>query len=184
MAVGTPSGLTSRPPVVSPSHTVDVSVPTPRISSGLMYSRTRHPSAAAAGTPRTPTNYGFRRRTSATTVTRPPPIHRRPHTLKPRPLPRRPGTARRTTAQDLPSPSTATTQNTAPPVVPPPQESTTPRPPPTPPLTPQPTSRLPEPVVEPHDGPHLRSCVEHYTYTDWARKQRAEPLCSAAIWFL
>ena len=45
-------------------------------------------------------------------------------------------------------------------------------------------SKLPEPVVEPHDDSHLRSCVEHYIYTDGAREQRAEPLCSAAIRFL
>ncbi|CAN0598001.1 unnamed protein product, partial [Laminaria digitata] len=27
---------------------------------------------------------------------------------------------------------------------------------------------------------HLLSCVEHFTHTDWAREQRAEPTCSAA----
>ena len=44
--------------------------------------------------------------------------------------------------------------------------------------------RLPETIVEPVDDPYIRSCVEYYTYTDWAREQRAKPVCSATLWFL
>ena len=43
--------------------------------------------------------------------------------------------------------------------------------------------RRAEPAVEPNDDSHLRSCVDHFTHTDWASKQRTEPLCSAAIRF-
>ena len=39
-------------------------------------------------------------------------------------------------------------------------------------------------VIRPDDDPHLRFCVEHYTYTNWAHEQRAEPLCSAIIRFI
>ena len=71
-----------------------------------------------------------------------------------------------------------------PPIGPPSSSRTTdPRPssPPPPALLAPP--RLPEPIVESIDDPQLRSCVEHYNYTDWARKQRAELLCSATLRF-
>ena len=41
--------------------------------------------------------------------------------------------------------------------------------------------RLPKPVVEPIDDLYIRSCVEHDTYTNGAREQRAGPLCSATL---
>ena len=60
LATGAPTGLASRPPVVYPSPTSVVSVSTtPRTSLRLISSRTRHRSAAAAGTPRTPADYGL-----------------------------------------------------------------------------------------------------------------------------
>ena len=107
-STGAPPGLVSRPPVVSPSPTSSVSVPTaPRASSGLISSRTRHRSAAAARTPRTPADYGFGRRTLAAATPKPPSTHGRPPTLRSRP-PLRPSAARRKTAWNLPPPSSAT----------------------------------------------------------------------------
>lgn len=35
--------------------------------------------------------------------------------------------------------------------------------------------------MDPGDNPHLRSRVEHYAHTDWAREQHAEPFGLAAI---
>ena len=57
-------------------------------------------------------------------------------------------------------------------------------PPPLPPPALRAPPRLPEPIVEPIDDLHLRSCVEHYTYTGWAREQRTGPICSATPRFL
>ena len=45
----------------------------------------------------------------------------------------------------------------------------------------QASRRLPEPILDVVDGLHLRSCVERDTCTDWARDQRAEPLCSVPL---
>lgn len=178
MVDGAPAGLVFRPPFISPSPTSGASVRTTlRSFSGLIYSRTRHRSVSAAGTPGTPTDYGFGRRTSTTAVSRPTPTHRRPPTLTPRPLLRRPSTARRSAAQDSPSPVTPT--STTSPVLPPSLQPTTPRPPP--PAPPTPLPRLPKPVVERKYDQHLISCVDHYTYTGWAREQRAGPLCYATL---
>ena len=46
-----------------------------------------------------------------------------------------------------------------------------------------PTLLLPDPVVYLNDDPHLLALVERYTDRAWARKQRAEPVCYAAIRF-
>ena len=43
---------------------------------------------------------------------------------------------------------------------------------------------LPDLVVDVNDDPHLFARVERYTYRDWAREQRAESVCYAAIRFL
>ena len=89
-------------------------------------------------------------------------------------------------AQNYPRPSAILTRDWTRGHSPSPSCATTPvprLPSPTPP-TRQTTPRLPEPVVEPDDDSLLRSCVEHYTSTDWAREQRAEPLCSATIRFI
>ena len=177
-----PPGLPCRPPVVSPSPTSGVSVSTsPRASSGLISSRIRNRSAAAAGTPRTPADYGFGCRPPATAASRPPSLQRRPPTLGSRPAAQRPATTQRCAARSTSSPSTANPQPD------PPSSSQTidprPPPPPTPPALRAPP-RLLEPIVEPIDDLHLRFFVEHYTYTDWAREQRAEPLCSATLRFL
>ena len=127
-------------------------------------------------------DHGFGHRTSAVTASSPPSTHRRPPTLRPRPV-KRPTTARHKTTQDLPPPPTATGPGSTPPALPSPLASVQPPPPSTPP-TRQLTLRLSQPVVEPDDDPHLRSCVEHYTYTDWAHGKRAEPLGSATIRFI
>ena len=123
MTAGAPAGVAFRPPVVSPSPTMSVSLSaTPRSSSGLISSRTRRRSVAAAGTPLTPADYGFGRRTSAMAAPRPSPTHRRPPAVAPRPLPRRPDAARRSAAQDSPSPTTPVSA-TPPVFLPPPQSS-------------------------------------------------------------
>ena len=44
-----------------------------------------------------------------------------------------------------------------------------------PPPSPTQPPRLPEPFSWSADEPHLRSCVERYTYTYWAHEQRTEP---------
>ncbi len=169
---GAPPGYASKPPVVSPPSTIVATVPAP---SDLISSRTRHRAAAAAGTPLATADYGF---------------GRRPKQAEPR----RPTSARRT-----PSPSSTAQprllQPPTPPAAAPPQAAqpappvsthprSTPSPAPSPPIPSTPTPPLPEPVVEPDDDPHLLARVERYTYKDWAREQRAEPLCSATIRFL
>ena len=108
------------------------------------------------------------------------PNHLRLPVVTPRSLLQRPGTARRSAAQDSRSP--ATPASATPPVLLPSPQPTTPGPPPPPPSTQPP--RLPAPVVRPDDDPHLRSCVECYTYIDWAREQRNESPCSATLRFI
>ena len=77
VSVGAPPGLASRPPVVSPSPTMSVSVPiTARASSGLISSRTRHRSADTAETPRALVDYGFGRRTTVVTASSSPSTRR------------------------------------------------------------------------------------------------------------
>ena len=123
VTAGASAGVAFRPPFVSRSPTLGVSLSaTPRPSSGLVSSRTRRRSAAAAGTPLTPTDYGLGRRTSATPAPRPSPTHRRPPAAVPRPLPRRPDAARRSATQDSPSPATPASA-TLPVFLPPPQSS-------------------------------------------------------------
>ena len=169
MCAGVPPGLASRPPVVSSSPTSGVSVPTaPRASSGLVSSRTCHRSAAVAGTPRTPADYAFGRRTLTAATPRPPSTHHCPPAVSPGPL-LRPSTARRKTTQDFPPSSPATGPGGTPLVLPVPLPPV-PRLPSTTAPTRQTPPRLPEPVVEPDDDSLLRSCVEHYTSTEWARE--------------
>ena len=133
-SAGALSGLSSWPPVVSPSSTSSVSVPTcPRASSGLISTRTRHRSAAAAGTPRTSADYGFGRRTSAAATPKPPSTQRRPLTLRSRSL-LRPITARRRPTWDVPPPSPATGPGGTPPVLPAPLPPVPRFPSPTPPI--------------------------------------------------
>ena len=186
VVTGAPPGLACRPPVVSPLSISSVSVSTtPRASSVLISSRFRQRSDAAARTPRTPADYGFGRRPPATATSRPPSPQRCPPTLGSKPAARQPATTQRRAAHSTSSPSTATSPNTPQPDPPSSRQTTDPRPSPPPPRPVlQAPPRLPEPIVEPIDDPHLRSCVEYYTYTDWAREQRAEPLCSATLRFL
>ena len=127
---------------------------------GLIYSRTRHRVAAAAGTPRPTADYRFGRRlppivhkrsTPAFRATTPPAEAqpRLPHTTTP------PGTAPGPPAPLTPPEPLA-------PTIPRPTLSTTFSPPaPTPPSLP-----LPEPVVEPDDDPYFLACIEYYTYKD------------------
>ena len=177
-----PPGLASRPPVVSPSSTSGVSVSIfPRASSGLIYSRTGHRSAAAAGTRRPPVDYGSGRRPPPTTTSRPPSPQRRPPTPGSKPAAQRPATTQRRVARRASSPSTATSPSSPQPELLAPSQTTDSRSPPPPPPPPalQASPRLPEPVVGRIDDLHLRSCVERCT-----REQRAEPLCSAIFLFL
>ena len=72
VVTGSPPGVACRPPAVFPSPTSGVSASSsPRISLGLISSRVWNRSAAAAGTPRTPADYGFGRRSPATAASRP-----------------------------------------------------------------------------------------------------------------
>ena len=186
MVTGTPPGLACRPPVISPSSTSGVCVSnSSRASSGLISSRTRNRSAVASGTPRTHAYYGFGRRPPAPAASRPSSPQRRPPTLGSKPAAQRPATTQRRTAQSTTSPSTAIPPRTPQPNPPLSSQTIGPRlpPPPRPPTLRAPP-RPPEPIVEPVDDLHLRFCVEHYTYTNWAREQRAEPLCSATFRFL
>ena len=144
---GAPPGLACRPPVVSPSSTSGVSVSTsPPASSGLIYFRTRHCSAAAAGTPRTPADNRFCRRPPATATSRPPSPQRHPPTLGSKKAAQRPATTQRRAALRTSSPSTVTSPSTSQPTPPSSSQATDPRPPP-PPLPPalQVPPRLPEP---------------------------------------
>ena len=134
VVTGVPPGLACRPPVVSPSSTSGVSVPiSPRTSSGLISSRNRNHSAAAAGTPRTPADYGFGRRSSATAASRPTSPQRRPPTLGSKPAAQRPATTQRRAIHNTSSPSTATSSTTPQPDPPhhprPPTQGPLPRPP-------------------------------------------------------
>ena len=52
---------------------------------------------------------------------------------------------------------------------------------PRPPLSTTPPPRVPEPAIEPDDDPYLLSCIEHFTFTGWARKQHPEPPFAATI---
>ena len=158
---GAPPGSASRPPVVSPPSTIGATIPAPP---DLISSRTRHRAAAATGTPRAAIDYGFGRRPQPTASNTPTPTRRTsapPATARPRPLPTTPPSA---TAPAQPAPPT----------------------PPTNPSLPTPSSPVPpsEPDVTPDDDPHLLARIEHRTSSDWAREQRAEPLCSAVIRFL
>ena len=228
---GAPPPLASRLSVVSPPSTIGATVPAPQ---NLISSRTRHRTAAAAGTPRATADYGFGARPSRSASTghrTPAPLDRGPprpsQPTTPQVAPPPPASAGRTagarwlkifldtffSASGAPrsgarwlildivfsasgSPrsgsrwlkvipdivffaSCAPRRGARRPARRCPFKTTAtqpvPRPPTSPPLS------MPEPVVEPDDYPHLLSCVDHFTHTDWARKQRAEPLCSATI---
>ena len=163
-----PPGSASRPPVVSPLSTIGAMEPPP---SGLISSRTPH-RAAAAGTPRPTSDYGFGRRPKPT-------VSRRPTSTRRPPTP---------PAWAQPRLSPTTTPPAAAPTPPASPAPTAPRP--APPSTTSPTSPstptllIPDPVVNLNNDPHLLARVERYTYRDWAREQRAEPVCYAAIRFL
>ena len=141
-------------------------------------------SAAAAGTPRTPADYGFTRRPPATVATIPPPPQRRPSTLGSKPAAHRPAITQRRAAHSTWSPSTATSPST------------------------------PQPDPPHHRRPRIQGllpgrrpllCKRHLyrntlssplstsisvpastttPNTDWARDQRVELLCSATLRFL
>ena len=169
MNSGAPPGSASRPPVVSPLFAIGAAETPP---ADLISSRTRHRAPAAAGAPRPTADCGFGRRPQPT-ASRRPTSTRRPPTPPAGAQPRLPPTTTPPAAAPTPPVSPAPT----PPRPPPPSTSS-----PTFPSTP--TLQLPDPVVDHNDDPHLLARVERYTYRDWAREQRAEPVCYAAIRFL
>ena len=167
--IGAPPGSASRAPVVSPMSTIGATELPP---SGLISSRTRHRAASTTGAPRPTADYGFERRPKST-VSRRPKSTRRPPTPPAGAQLRLPPTTTPPAAAPTPPASPAPT---APRPVPPSTTS------PTSPSTP--TLLLPDPAVDLYNDPHLLARVECYTYRDWAREQRAEPVCYAAIRFL
>ena len=156
--------MACRPPIVSPSFTSGVSFSiSPRTSSGLIYSRTRNRSAAAAGTPRTPADCGFGRRFPAAAASRPTSPQRRSPTLGSKPAAQRPDNKQRRalhSASSLPPATSSTTPRPDPPSL---LQTTDPRPTPPLPSALLAPPRLPEPIVEPIDDLHsvLASSTKH-----------------------
>ena len=191
---GDPPGLAFALPVVSPPSTIGTTVPVPP---DLISSRTRHLAAAAARTPRATADYGFGPWPSKPTSNlyrAPTPPNRVPPrpSAPPKPQITPPPPAGAANIGGVHWPTNALdiiVSTTCAPFLDPVVEPNDPLSRPTPiPHLPRPPSppwpHPPEPVVKPDDNPHLLSCVEHFTHTDWGREQRAEPLCSATIRFL
>ena len=166
---GAPPGSASRPPVGSSLSTIGATEPPP---SGLISSRTRHRAAEAAGPPSTCRRLWVRRPSATNRIQK---TYTHPSTTH---APGR-GPAKASSDDNASScrPHGARVTRTNPTKAGPSFDVF--------PAVPINTNASAHGCCcQPQRRPHLLARVERYIYRDWAREQRAEPVCYAAIRFL
>ena len=181
-----PSLVRNRPPLISrdvfaidgpTTPSTPQARPRPTLNlSEVISTRTRRRSAAAAGTPRPAVNYGFDDQDEPTPTDMPPPELQRSS----------PSSSRSPTAPAAVVP--ATMAPTAPVTTTPPVSDVLPETLPAGPLlgsspltsaAPESGDSVPSPVEL-----DFRESVDKYSHADWAREQRNEPVCAAAIRYI